>query len=185
MVASPLTSFGVRSSRIHLSRMRDVRTSKDVGGEAIPLLNEPQAWHGKIQCTNRVLQVIKKNVGNRLIQPTKRGKSYTNVFNLRKQPTFSNPSEQTRQDKKRQISFPLLFSEPVIDQILFVPWRSMFTRAFQVVLQNKCSFFRTKMNFPRCFQPLVKATISSGLWNMLWLGGALREDKYGRALQQH
>ena len=67
MVASPLTSFGVRSSRIHLSRMRDERTSKDVCGEAIPMLNEPQEWHREIPCTNRVVHVIKKNVGNRLI----------------------------------------------------------------------------------------------------------------------
>ena len=67
MVASPQTSFGVRSSRIHFSRMREERTPKDVCEEAIPMVNEPQEWYDKIQCTNRVLQVIKKNVGNRLI----------------------------------------------------------------------------------------------------------------------
>ena len=30
------------------------------------------------------------------------------------------------------------------------------------------------------FLSLVKATISSGPWNMMWLLGTLREDKYGR-----
>ena len=67
MVASPQTSFGVRSSRIHFSRMRDKRIPKDVCGEAIPMVNEPQEWHGEIPCTNRIVHVIKKNVGNRLI----------------------------------------------------------------------------------------------------------------------
>ena len=67
MVASPQTSFGVRSSRIHFSRMRDERTPKDVCGEAIPMVNEPQEWHGEIQWTNRVVSVINNYVNNRLI----------------------------------------------------------------------------------------------------------------------
>ena len=70
------------------------------------MVNELQECHGEIQCTNRVVHVIKKNVDNTLIKTTKRGKNYTNVFSLRKQPTFlqSLRTSKTRQEKTSKLS---------------------------------------------------------------------------------
>ena len=44
-LASPQTSFGIRSLRIHREKwMGDERTAKDVCGEAIMALQEPIIW---------------------------------------------------------------------------------------------------------------------------------------------
>ena len=72
---------------------------------------------------------------------------------------FENMSDGGTTSQKDKSAF-LCYLPNILDQMLLGHLHSMFTRALQVVLQDKCLFFRRKiLQFPMLFQPLVKATI--------------------------
>ena len=73
---------------------------------------------------------------------------------------FENMNDDGSTSQKDKSAF-LCYLPNLSDQMLLVPFQSMFPDALQVVLKDKMFilFIEKFYNFPCCFQPLVKATI--------------------------